>query len=205
MVGLTDVHSDSFRVERNPLESEMALFPDDFSFCLLQKQERNAVICVRPGSLPGKSCVLEVELINSLAIDPGTPQTVYAGTSNGGVFKSIDGGSNWSEVNIGLPDPYVFTLAVDPTTALTVYASPDSGGVYKSTDGGANWVTVNTGLIETYIYTLAIDPTTPQTIYAGSGSSGVYKSTDGGDNWTAITHLETVSDLNWTITPQSYY
>lgn len=48
--------------------------------------------------------------ITSLAIDPQTPSTLYAGT--GGVFKSADGGTTW--VNIGLTDTYVLALARSP-------------------------------------------------------------------------------------------
>src|SRR2546428_12908969 len=46
------------------------------------------------------------ETINALAIDPQTPTTLYAGTSGHGVFKSADGGGNWSAVNTGLTTPY---------------------------------------------------------------------------------------------------
>src|SRR3989449_2612036 len=45
------------------------------------------------------------ETINALAIDPQTPTTLYAGTSGHGVFKSTDGGGNWSAVNTGLTTP----------------------------------------------------------------------------------------------------
>ena len=40
------------------------------------------------------------ETINALAIDPQTPTTLYAGTSGHGVFKSTDGGGNWSGPSI---------------------------------------------------------------------------------------------------------
>ena len=42
--------------------------------------------------------------IHALAIDPVTPTTLYAGTDGGGVFKSTNGGGNWSAVNTGLTD-----------------------------------------------------------------------------------------------------
>ena len=43
----------------------------------------------------------EVGFIRSLAIDPTTPQTLYAGTSGDGVIKSTDGGTNWNAFNTG--------------------------------------------------------------------------------------------------------
>ena len=50
-----------------------------------------------------------------------TPTTLYAGTW-GGVFKSTNGGGNWSAVNTGLTDTYVNALAIDPATPATLYA-----------------------------------------------------------------------------------
>ena len=84
----------------------------------------------------------------SLAIDPVTPTTLYAGTHDGGVFKSTNGGENWSAVNTGLTNTDVHTLAIDPATPTTLYAGT-FGGVFKSTNGGGNWSAVNTGLTNT--------------------------------------------------------
>ena len=55
--------------------------------------------------------------IYALAIDPTTPATLYAGTWSGGVFKSTNGGGNWSAVNTGLTDTSVRALAIDPDDA----------------------------------------------------------------------------------------
>ena len=122
--------------------------------------------------------------VRSLAINPNTPSTIYAGTWGGGVFKSTNGGGNWTAMNTGLTSTYVYALAIDPNTPLTIYAGT-SGGVFKSTNGGGNWTAMNTGLTNTYVHALAIDPNTPLTIYAGTWG-GVFKSTNGGGNWTAM-------------------
>ena len=58
--------------------------------------------------------VRAAEPVLSLAIDPDTPTTVYAGTYCSGVLKSLDGGDHWS--NTGLTNEYVRTLAIDPHT-----------------------------------------------------------------------------------------
>jgi photosystem II stability/assembly factor-like uncharacterized protein len=116
-------------------------------------------------------------------IDPATPTTLYAGAWGGGVFKSTNGGANWSAFNSGLTDTDVQALAIDPTTPTTLYAGTWGGGVFKSTNGGANWSEVNTGLTAAYVAALAIDPATPTTLYAGTQGGGVFQSTDGGGNW----------------------
>jgi len=119
--------------------------------------------------------------VRSLAIDLVTPTTMYAGTP-GGVFKSTDGGGQWSEAIEGMPYSYVNTLVIDPSAPETLYAGT-SLGMFKSTDGAANWVSVASQLFNsTNILSLVIDPQTPDTLYAGI-LSGVLKSTDGGLNW----------------------
>jgi hypothetical protein len=55
-------------------------------------------------------------VVLSLALDPLTPATLYVGTSGGGVFKSTDGGGNWSAVNTCLSNNDVMSLAIDPAT-----------------------------------------------------------------------------------------
>jgi len=136
--------------------------------------------------------VLSYSPIVALAIDPRTPDTVYAGTSGyntgfegRGVFKSTDGGSSWVAINTGLNHPDVRALAIDPQAPNTLYAATN-GGVYKSTDGGAGWSAVNAGLADLSIVTLAIDPRNPASVYAGTAGGGVFKSADGGDSWTPL-------------------
>ena len=121
-----------------------------------------------------------------LVIDPSATRTLYAGTV-GGVYKSTNGGEDWSPINsgLGLPAPMINALAIDPMEQQTIYAG-SPGGVYKSTNGGGDWSPINTGLIRAKIEHLAIDPTAPETIYAGTVDAGVYKSIDGGNNWNPI-------------------
>ncbi|MEO6724783.1 MAG: SBBP repeat-containing protein [Blastocatellia bacterium] len=75
-------------------------------------------------NLPGVSTPLTVQ---SLAIDPGTPQTVYAGTSSGGVYKSTDGGATWSASNTGLPNVTVNAVVVDRVNPANVYTAVSAG------------------------------------------------------------------------------
>ena len=103
--------------------------------------------------------------VRDLAIDPRTPTTLYA-AKFAGVFKSADGGANWSPVITGLTNLKVTSLAIDPRTPTTIYAGTYGGGVFKSTDGGGTWTPLNSGLIDLAVSSLAIDPVNPATIYA---------------------------------------
>ncbi len=66
--------------------------------------------------------------IYALAIDPTTPNTLYAGTSGGGMFKSTNGGTIWSAVNTGLTNLNVYALAMDSTM---LYAGTYYGGAFS--------------------------------------------------------------------------
>jgi len=130
----------------------------------------------------------------TLATDPTTPGTLYAGTNIGGVFKSTNSGGSWSAINSGLPFPLgANALAIDKSMPSTLYAATYGDGVVKSTNSGTSWIAVNTGLNALYYSALAIDPTVPSTLYVGAGVAGipeaydgVYQSTNSGSSWIAI-------------------
>jgi len=131
--------------------------------------------------------------VNTMVINPLNPNILYVGTCFGefagtwlGVFKSADGGANWSAMSSGLTGTKVLALAIDPLNPNTVYAGTEcSSGVYKSTDAGTTWNIASTGLTSTRVFTLAIDPLNPSNLYVGICSGG-FKSTDGGSHWDAI-------------------
>jgi len=82
-----------------------------------------------PGSVPPTN--LTNLKVNALVIDPVTPTTLYVGTDvnagvdlYSGVFKSIDGGVNWSSMKATAPNN-VNALAVDPLSPTTLYAGTD--------------------------------------------------------------------------------
>src|SRR5205085_10493284 len=58
--------------------------------------------------------------VYSLAIDPVSPSTVYAGTYGYGIYKTTNGGTNWAAT--GLRYPYVYALTIDPANPSVLYA-----------------------------------------------------------------------------------
>ena len=135
-----------------------------------------------------------------LAIDPGNSQVLYVSTKTpyvvtdrDGVWKSSDGGINWTRSSTGLTDNTVYSVAIDPGNSQVIYAGAGDG-VWKSSDGGINWVDSSSGLTDSRVVCLVIDPSKPQTLYAGT-SGGVWKSSDGGINWVSSSDGLTDSDV----------
>src|SRR5437899_3043890 len=165
-----------------------------------------------------------VQSIGAITIDPKNPKVIWVGTGEAwtrnstsvgdGLYKSIDGGDNWT--NMGLKESErIAKILVDPTNTNTVYVAvpgklwsdSDERGVYKTTDGGKTWNRILKGAnASTGCSMISMDPQNPQTIYAGlwdfrrkgwtfrsggdgpkaSSGSGLFKSTDGGSSWTEL-------------------
>lgn len=84
--------------------------------------------------------------IMAVAPDPKDPKTIYVATHEAGVFKSIDSGATWKEINSGLGGRDVHGLAIDPNDGKLHALVRDKGeGVYRSTSGGENWTRVDDG------------------------------------------------------------
>jgi hypothetical protein len=122
--------------------------------------------------------------VPAMAIDPVVPNTLYAGTGSSGVFRSADGGTNWSPINNGITGSFVVGLAINPVTPTTLFAGISLGSLYRSTDGGASWNA--TSLSGSNEWALAINPANPSIIYVGTWGSGVYRSIDGGITWGTV-------------------
>ncbi|MEP6920076.1 MAG: carboxypeptidase regulatory-like domain-containing protein [bacterium] len=140
---------------------------------------------------------------NAIVIDPSNVNMVYVCIAGARVYKTLNGGTNWSFAGTGLPTT-VNTLAINPTTPNTLYAGT-SVGMFRTTDGGVTWTQINAGLLlarsdgstsTPLINCIAIDPTNPTTVYAApnfaaanNGSSysfaTIFKSVNSGGTWTA--------------------
>jgi len=133
--------------------------------------------------LPANDFVALHAFITALVVDPSNPATLYVSFSlAGGLYKSTDGGANWSPANSGLPAAIVGHVAIDPANPATLYAATGVG-VFKTNDGGMSWKSANNGL-RNAVNTLAVSSSgNSTTVYAGTSGAGVFQSTDGGASW----------------------
>ncbi|MGC1514391.1 MAG: hypothetical protein WA810_02345, partial [Maribacter sp.] len=122
-----------------------------------------------------------------------TPWTIISGGAHkeGGIYKSINGGKDWTRLENGLPKGLIgkIDLAVSPVDSSILYAvieAPEKeAGVYKSTDQGASFVQTSDkeGLLNRPFYytNIELDPTNPDIVY--SNANPLLKSMDGGKTW----------------------
>ena len=138
--------------------------------------------------------------IISLAESPARAGVLWAGTDDGNLQVSQDGGRTWSDVTAnvrGLPKGSpVSHVEPSRTAAGTAYASFDRHMlddlrpyVFKTTDFGETWTALARGLPpQAYVWVVREDPRNPSLLYAGT-ELGLYASYRSGGPWTRL-HLE---------------
>ncbi|MEO6541625.1 MAG: hypothetical protein ABIN74_11555, partial [Ferruginibacter sp.] len=158
--------------------------------------------------------------IGALAIDQQNPKTIYVGTGESnmrntvsigdGLFKTTDGGGNWSRIAGFDSTEHISKIIVDPKNSNIIYVScpgplwSDSKhrGLYRSLDAGKTFEKILYINEKTGCSDVIIDPVNPQILYAstwefrrqpysfssGGMGSGMYKSTDGGKTWAVLSN-----------------
>jgi len=171
----------------------------------------------------------DVQSIGAVAIDPSNSKTVWVGSGEAwtrnsvslgnGVYKSTDGGENWT--NVGLKDSeHIAKILVNPGDGNDVlvcalghlWDDNDERGVYQTNDGGKTWKKVLAGANgSSGCAMMARSKQEPKTIYAsmwdfrrqgwtfrsGGPGSGLFKSTDGGANWTELKDAKGLPPKPW--------
>ena len=145
---------------------------------------------------------------NAVAFDesPKKPGLLYAGTDDGLIWTSADGGSNWNKVSTfsGVPEMTRVNMICasqhDENVVFAVFNNHRSGDfkpyVYKSTDKGKTWTSISGNLPERgSAYVIRQDHVDPNLLFAGT-EFGAYFSNDGGKEWTKLAGLPTIAVLD---------
>ena len=120
-------------------------------------------------------------LVLGLGIDPATPSTFYAVSSNGVFSKSVDAGLTWTSTVF--TSPVVPSFAVDPVRPGTLYVGTATG-LLESRDGGESFFRFAGPWTPVGLRVAAADPTTGAVyVDAGRSGGGVFRTTDGGVTW----------------------
>ena len=160
----------------------------------------------------------------AIALNPERPETVWAGSASGGLWRSYSGGvgdAAWTRVATGFGVLAASAVEIVPGDTSTVYLGtgevyryqealggtvyrPTRGaygmGILKTTDGGATWTKSLdwSRNQERGVQMLHVDPSDTATVWAAT-TEGVYVTRDGGATWTPS--LEVVMATDVTVNP----
>jgi photosystem II stability/assembly factor-like uncharacterized protein len=147
--------------------------------------------------------------VPSMAINPTDPDIVYIGAAAGGLWKTTNGGSSWTDLAPSLASLTYGAIAIDPNNSDVVYAGGgeimystnpwlyNGNGMFKSTDAGATWTNITNGFgSQTQFGAIAVSPFNSDVVFATLGSGywhlgnlaneGVWRSTDAGSTWNKV-------------------
>ncbi|MBN2289303.1 MAG: hypothetical protein JXQ83_08220, partial [Candidatus Glassbacteria bacterium] len=125
--------------------------------------------------------------ITSVAVDPGDPGSIYAGSigERGEIYYSSDGGSSWTRLNEHFIMCTVWgqpQLIVDPGNPLVVYAATWLAGTWKTEDAGATWTLLEEAPLSAT--SLSLNPLDADQIYLSDRTAPVlWKTSDAGSSW----------------------
>ena len=122
-------------------------------------------------------------IVRTIVATPAHASTLYAATSQAGVFKTLDGGNHWTPANRGMRQVDVLALAQDPATPGILIAGTRNG-LYKTVDGAAHWQPVDAVIGDGQIKVLTFDADTHR-LYSGT-QQGIWKSDDAGATWSPL-------------------
>ncbi len=141
-----------------------------------------------PGNVGGR--------VRSIAIDPRTSSTWFAGSVGGGIWKTTNAGGTWKPLDDFMANLAVSTLIIQPGAPDTIYAGTGEGfsnvdalqgaGIFKSTDGGATWPQLpSTATADFYFVNRLVSSPDGVVLLAGT-RTGLFRSTDGGSTFNSV-------------------
>ena len=149
----------------------------------------------------------EGRVVWSLKFHPTNAQIMFLGTEGSEVFKSEDGGENWTyQATISNPDSVqmafatrILGLAIEAKDPDNMFAALEVGGAARSSDGGKSWQIPNNdfaGDVDLMdLHGVAVGSADSSSVFI-SNRVGVWRSNDRGDNWENL-GFERFSDIKY--------
>jgi hypothetical protein len=153
--------------------------------------------------------------IVSLAPSPLERGVLWAGSDDGRLHLTRDGGASWTSLETrikGVPEhtwiPHICASPHDAATAFVVFDDHRRGNltpyVYVTRDYGRSWKNLSSEKLSGYALVVEQDPVDPDLLFLGT-EFGLYVSLDGGKDWMRWTHgVPTVSVMDLVVHPREH-
>ena len=194
---------------------KLLLFLACSSFFMLQAQKKSAPTSAAPSIDSQFLSKVKYRLVGpwrggrsgAVAGSYKNRNTFYFGATGGGVWKTMDGGSNWRNISDKYFGGSMGAVAVAPSDESIIYVgegentmrgnvSEGLGGMWRTEDGGRTWQ--NIGLKDgRHIIRIVIHPRNPNIVWVAvmghlfgpNEERGVFKTVDGGKSWKKVLYL----------------
>ncbi|MDM7914743.1 MAG: glycosyl hydrolase [Candidatus Eisenbacteria bacterium] len=130
--------------------------------------------------------------VTTIESSPLDGNVVWAGSDDGHVSVTTNGGGAWTDVSGALPDRWITSVRTSPHARDTAYVTISGfrwneplPHVFRTTDLGANWSPIASNLPEAPANDLVVDPADPQRLFVAT-DVGVFETLDGGANWVML-------------------
>ncbi len=156
--------------------------------------------------IPGFGGNASLGRLNTICIHPDNPDIIYVGASSGGIWKSINGGINWTNISPYIPTLSIKDIVMIPGNPEEIYVLTGDGysraqpslGIIYSNDGGETWAP--TGLFNPdsifFPHKLVINPDFPNIQFAAM-NIGIFRTTDYWQTYTFLTSNVPVFDIEF--------
>jgi serine/threonine protein kinase len=154
----------------------------------------------RPRWMPGNGGLA----LHTVLLDPADNRRMYVAISAGGVYRTDDGGRNWTAQNRGIramtmPERYpefgqcVHKIVMHPARPERLFLQ-SHWGLYRSDDSAENWLDIANGVPSDFGFAMVAHPRNPDCVYivpvesdefrcACDGRLRVYRTRNGGGSW----------------------
>lgn len=129
------------------------------------------------------------KVFTQLIVDWFNPTILYAGTSEGDIFKSVDSGVSW-QISKRVEGTRINHIVMDPRDSRLVYAGTQGDGIWKTNDGGTTWTSIKQQFGDEFrearrVTQVTLDPKNSNIVYVVS-KYGIIRSEDQGQTWKAL-------------------